>query len=103
MIIYRPHRGSLEDAMKESCEFENELEMKKYIVNEWCEMWKGIFNNLLFEIDDIVIDYDNVVSDERNGWKDTMYVCVKRMDEEDYMAKYGVPQCIGMCATDYKK
>jgi hypothetical protein len=27
---------------------------------------------------------------------------VKRMGNKDYMKMYGAPQCIGMCATDYK-
>lgn len=37
------------------------------------------------------------VFDERTGWKDTRYVCVKRMGNE----VYAVPQCIGMCATKF--
>ena len=35
MIIYRPHRGSLADAMAEAKEFNNEQEMKEYIVKQW--------------------------------------------------------------------
>jgi hypothetical protein len=56
----------------------------------------------LFTADDIVIDEELVVNDKRCGWRDTMYVCVKRMGNKDYMKMYGAPQCIGMCATDYK-
>lgn len=58
--------------------------------------------NPFFSLDDIVID-DKSVDDPRCGWHDTRYVCVKRFCEEDYMEKYGSPQCIGMCATDYEK
>jgi len=93
MIIYRPHRGSLADAMAEAKEFNNEQEMKEYIVKQW--------NGYIF-IDDIVID-DNPINDDRIGWKDTRYVCTKRLGEDDYMKKYGYPQCIGMCATNYVK
>ena len=33
MIVYRPHRGSLEDAMKEVRTFLNEWQMKQYVAN----------------------------------------------------------------------
>lgn len=33
MITYRPHRGSLEDAMKEAKTFLNEWQMKCYVAN----------------------------------------------------------------------
>lgn len=97
MVIYRPQRGRLDEAMKEAKEFKTEQEMKEYIINEWNTYW----NNNSFDIDDIVI-CDPPTNDDRNGWRDTRYVCVKRMGKEDYIAKYGIPQCIGMCATDYK-
>ena len=93
MIIYRPHRGSLIDAMAEAKEFNNEQEMKEYIA----EQWDGYIS-----VEDIVI-IDNPQNDERIGWKDTRYVCSKRFGEQDNIEKYGVPQCIGMCATDYMK
>lgn len=35
MIVYRPHRDSLEDAMKEAKTFLNEWEMKRYVANNW--------------------------------------------------------------------
>lgn len=54
-----------------------------------------------FEIQDIVIDKENPYEDNRIDWNDTMYVCVKRYGNEDYIKQYGAPQCIGMCATDY--
>jgi len=93
MIIYRPHRGSLTDAMAEVKEFNNEQEMKEYIVEQW---------NGYISIDNIVID-DNPINDDRIGWKDTRYVCTKILGKDDYMKKYGYPQCIGMCATNYVK
>ena len=35
MIAYRPHRGSLADAMKEAKTFLNEWQMKCYVANNW--------------------------------------------------------------------
>lgn len=91
MIIYRPHRGSLADAMVEAKEFNNEQEMKEYIVDHW---------DGYIALENIVID-NNPMNDNRNGWKDTRYVCTKKLGKDDYIEKYGCPQCIGMCATEY--
>ena len=93
MIIYRPHRGNLADAMVEAKEFNSEQEMKEYIVKQW---------DGYFSIEDIVILGDPY-NDERIGWEDTRYVCSKRFGDQDNIVKYGVPQCIGMCATKYIK
>lgn len=99
MIIYRPHRGGLAEALAEAREFETEEEMKQYIL----EYYKILLPELVpFEIEDIVID-EETVDDDRCDWHDTRYVCIKRFVDEDYMEKYGCPQCIGMCATDYDK
>lgn len=87
MIIYRPHKGSLFDSMKERKEFRTEYEMMQYIVAQW----KGQLS-----ITDIVIKKEST-NDERIGWKDSAYVCAKRLGAE----KYDVPQCIGICATNY--
>lgn len=99
-IIFRPHRGSLDEAMKEAKEFDTVEEMKEHIVKLWHENWNG---KEWFTVDDIVIDEKSAVNDDRIGWEDSMYVCVKRMGNEDYMKKHGTPQCIGMCATKYRK
>ena len=100
MIIFRPHRGSLDDAMAEAKEFDSVEEMKEHIVKLWHEGWGG--SEELFTAEDIIIDENSAVNDERIGWEDSRYVCVKRMGDEDYMQKYGTPQCIGMCATKYR-
>lgn len=94
MIIYRPHRGSLKDAMAEARIFQSVEEMKAWIV----ENSKQAFGVPLFSVDDIVIDQESIV-DSRNGWNDTRYVCVKQYGGE----VYPIPQCIGMCATDFPK
>ena len=95
MIIFRPHRRSLYAAMAEAKEFSDVDEMKEYIVKTWHEGWAG--EGDLFTADEIVINEDSVVNDDRIGWEDTKYVCVKRIGKDVYK----VPQCIGMCATIY--
>ena len=103
MIIFRPHRMGIDigEAMAEAKEFNTVEEMKEHIVKRWHEGWGG--PEELFTADDIVINEESAVNDDRIGWEDSMYVCVKRMGDEDYMKKHGIPQCIGMCATKYKK
>lgn len=102
MIIFRPHRMGIDigKAMEKAKEFNTVDEMKEYIV----ELWQGGSGSpTLFTVDDIVINEKSAVNDTRIGWEDSMYVCVKRMGDEDYIKKYGTPQCIGMCATKYRK
>lgn len=89
MIIYRPHRGNLSDAMKEAKEFNDIQEMKNFIINEW-------ENNV--STNDIVID-NKIINDHRIGWQDTKAVCTRKIGQEEY--EY--PQCIGFCATVYTK
>lgn len=103
MIIFRPHCLGMDcfEAMSKAKEFNSVEEMKAYIVESWHEGWGG--PKELFTVDDIVIDEKSAVNDERIGWEDSMYVCVKRMGDEDYIQKHGTPQCIGMCATKYQK
>lgn len=83
MIKYRPHRGGLDEAMKEYKEFTDIAEMLKYI--EQTHEGKLTTHN-------IVID-ESHGEDSRIGWKSSRYVCTTRYGNE----KYSVPQCIGMC------
>lgn len=96
MVIYRPHCGGLAEAMAEAREFESFEDMKRYIY-EQAEDFNGIKP---FEIEDIVVA-DDLHEDWRVGWNDSRHVGIKRYFNEDYMKKYGVPQCVGQCATDY--
>lgn len=99
MIIYRPHRGSLKDALKEAKEFDSIDEMKQYIYNDWKKLYLELnYKDAPFEVEDILIDNESI-EDKRCGWHDTRYVCIKRMWEENY----NIPQCIGMCATNYER
>ena len=91
-IIYRPHRGSLSQSIREARIFNSEEEMKAWIVEEWARP----FGYKLFNIEDIVIDKEEI-NDSRIYWKDTRYVCIKRCGSEFY----SYPQCIGMCATKF--
>lgn len=92
MVIYRPHRGSLDEAMTEYKEFDSMDDLKKYVANE---------HTPYVDVDDIVIG-DSDGPDHRIGWGDVHMIGTKRYGDEDYIAKYKVPQCIGYCATIYK-
>ena len=96
MVIYRPHRGGLAESMAEAVQFDDFNSMKEYIVKKDGEVW----GKPMLSVDDIVID-EEISSDERIGWKDVRYVCTKRYGSEDFIKKYGCPQCIGYCATKY--
>lgn len=104
MVIYRPLRGELAESLEEEKEFETFDDVKQYIVESTRSFYKSLgFVSSPYEIDDIVINEADKTDDERCGWHDTMLVCVKRFGDEDYMKEYGIPQCIGMCATDYQR
>ena len=89
MIIYRPHRGSLEESMRFVKTFDDEKAMKKYIVDDWGERWGAVFGE-----DNIVI-LEKTLNDDRIGWKNVRMVCTTRIRPQ----KYKTPLCIGFCAT----
>lgn len=91
MIIYRPVRGGLDEAMAEKRTFENIHEMFATIEKESKE--SGIFE---IEKEWLLIDTE-VVNDTRIGWKDTRKVLTVRIGNQDYL----VPQCIGYMATEF--
>jgi hypothetical protein len=95
MIVYRPHRGSLEDAMKEAKTFLNEWQMKRYVANNW----NLAIGRKVLDPEDIIIDSEST-DDDRVGWKNVHMVCAARIGNEDYIKKYCNPQCIGYCAYD---
>lgn len=88
MIKYRPHRGSLADAMAEAREFATIEEMKTHIWN----CWNGKDGVVWFDMEDIVIG-EILGDDSRIGWKNVRHVCIKRCGGE----VYATPQCIGWC------
>lgn len=92
MIIFRPQRGKLADSMNEAIRFKDEDEMKRYIV----ELYRRPNGMKTFNVEDIVLD-DKVFNDQRIGWEDSRYVCIKKFGRDIY----DIPQCIGMCATKF--
>lgn len=90
MIKYRPHKGLLDESMTNMREFNNLDEMYDYIISNWNN--SGI---KLFDKEDLSISKD-LGADMRIGWKETRYVCAKRMGSQIYEH----PQCIGMCSIE---
>ena len=91
MVKYRPHKGSLSESMGKEMEFKSIEEMFIHIVDDWGN-WNG---ENVFEIGDLSLSEDKG-KDERINWKETRYVCTKRMGEE----VYNIPQCIGICSIE---
>lgn len=90
MLIYRPHRSNLAEAMAEAKTFNSFDEIKEYVANKWNSVW----GYQILNQDNIVLDEESQ-DDDRIGWKDVHYLCVKKIGNEDYIKKYGCPQCIG--------
>lgn len=88
MIKYRPHGGSLARSMNEAREFETLDEMYEYIVRNRNEL-------LRYTKEDLSVS-ENYGKDDRIDWKETRYVCTKRLGNE----VYDVPQCIGYCSIE---
>lgn len=86
MIKFRPHRGGLAEAMNEMKIFNSKEDMFNAIVINW----KGFIS-----YEDLSISEDSG-KDNRINWKETRYVCTKRIGDEIY----DVPQCIGMCSIE---
>lgn len=91
MIKYRPHRGTLEEAMKLSKEFDSIDDMFLYIVDEWGRIGYGT----LFEVGDLSLS-ESLGDDNRIGWKNCKYVLSKRIGEKTFE----IPQCIGYCSVE---
>ncbi len=87
MFKYRPHRGALEDAMKEAHEFITMDQMFDYIVRS------DPFHALQKE--DLSIT-ENLGKDGRINWSETRNVLTKRYGKE----VYDTPQAIGWCSME---
>ena len=113
MVCYRPHRGSLADAMRESKEFKSIKAMIDYICNE--------HNSHIdwFQITPEEIYIKDYGSDDRVGWRDCFICCFERpskikniegykryfgcTEEDDWMVEDYPVGVIGMFSTDYKR
>lgn len=94
MVIYRPHRGGLEEAMAEDREFSSAEEMLAYIVEvnidpEW---------GPAFALEDLVLG-SKIRDDFRIGWYDTRYVSTRQY----HGAVFDPPVPIGFCAESYER
>ena len=87
MFKYRPHRGALEDAMKEAHEFITMDQMFDYIVRS------DPFHALRKE--DLSIT-ENLGKDDRIDWSETRNVLTKRYGKD----VYDTPQAIGWCSME---
>ena len=98
-VIFRPHRGGLDQAMKEKRVFDSFEELQIYAAGKFPE-W---FRVRPCEI----IPGGNPVNDERIGWEDSDYLCIDSYEkvedkagyEKYFGGKYDTPLCIGMFAT----
>lgn len=115
MVIYRPHRGSLSDAMKEAIEFDSIEDMIEWI----CKDHNDSCNYFQITPEEIYIsDYG---SDERVDWHNCFICCYERPSKiknfEGYKKYFGIvneDDCdwvvndqpvgvIGMFSTDYDR
>ena len=83
MIKYRPHRGSLGDAMAEYKEFNNISDMFEHIKKYW---------GYAIRPEDLSIS-ESYGEDKRINWKSYRYILTKQCGDE----VFDVPQCIGFC------
>lgn len=88
MIVYRPHRGSLADAMAEMQSFGDIHEMFNYIIKNESYVW-GVPP---YDIEDLSLS-EIIGDDDRVGWKNVRYVLTRRCGDR----VYNHLQCIGMC------
>ena len=83
MIKYRPHKGSLTDAMAESHNFVDVSDMLWFIER---------YTQGAVSVGDISIS-KSYGKDERIDWNSWRYVCTNRYGIEEY----DTPICIGVC------
>ena len=81
LIVYRPHRRLLCEAMQEVKYFSSIEGMFQFVKSDWRKYYPDYLEVVLGE---------DEVDDDRNGWHHTRYVCIKTSPDE-------YPQCVGMC------
>lgn len=87
MYIYRPHKGSLADALREAQTFDTTEEMFNFIVEEWT--LDGV---ALFSADDLTISRD-WEADDRCLWNNLHMILTTHIRNQ----MFDEPQCIGYC------
>ena len=99
MIYYRPHRGSLDDSMKELKKFETKNDMLEYI----CYEHNSRFH--FFQITPEEIFIEEYGSDERVGWGNCFICCFEKPSKikniEGYKKYFGCSEKDKWFANDY--
>ena len=97
-ILYRDHRGTLDEAMKTMREYRTVDEMKAGIAAAYNKLHRDLgYRGDAFSAEDVSVS-DDLGPDDRIGWPNTHYVCIRRMGNDDFVARFGSPQAIGFCA-----
>ena len=106
MIMHRPHRGGLSEAIKEAREFESLGECINTLIQEH----NSLYSFQVVDSDIYLIPYD-LNGDNRIGWKDVFMICCapyslvkdKHGYELYYGGRYEHPiQLFGFISTNYK-
>lgn len=108
MIIFRPHRGSLQTAMNESKEFNSLKDLLNFIVNEHNHLCPFF----IISTTDLNIQLYSS-EDDRIGWNDVFIISFESFDrinnKTGYLKYFGNEKynhpcgVIGFFSTNYKK
>ena len=102
-ILYRDHRGTLDEAMKTMREYRTVDELKAGLAAAYNKLHHELgYRGDAFAAEDVSIS-DDLGPDDRIGWPNTHYVCIRRMGDDDFVARFGSPQAIGFCAIFEEK
>ena len=97
MVLFRHHRGSLDDSLKTCEKYVSEDDMKEAISAYHNRLCCDMSGYRPVTKDDVVVE-DRWTDDPRCGWGRTRYVCLKWSGNVGFEH----PQCIGMCCDmDY--
>lgn len=97
-ILYRDHRGTLDEAMKTMREYRTVDELKVGLAAAYNKLHRDLgYRGDAFSVEDVSVS-DDLGPDDRIGWPNTHYVCIRRMGDDDFVARFGSPQAIGFCA-----
>lgn len=97
-ILYRDHRGTLAEGMATIREYRTVDEMKAGIAETYNSLRREAgFSGDAFSAEDISVG-DDLGADDRIGWTNTHYVCVRRLGDDDFMTRICAPQVIGFCS-----
>lgn len=97
-ILYRDHRGALDEAMKTIREYRTVDELKAGLAAAYNKLHRDLgYRGDAFSAEDVSVS-DDLGPDDRIAWPNTHYVCIRRMGDDDFVSRFGSPQAIGFCA-----